>query len=80
MPGGNLAVYRVQKFASDELKQAMTGLLEPVHVFIVAFGTGLLRPSDMVMRNALIADTIPGAHLANALGLARMSMDSAKMV
>jgi MFS family permease len=57
----------------------MTDRLAPTYVLFFAFGNGLLRPSDMVMRNALIADTIPGDTLANALGLARMSMDSAKI-
>ena len=54
-------------------------LLEPVHVFPIAFLAGLVRPSDLVMRNALIADTMPPARLMNALGLSRMTFDTARI-
>lgn len=56
------------------------GLLMPWHVFAVALVAGLLRPSDLVLRNALIADTVPQEQLPNAMGLSRMTMDSARIV
>jgi hypothetical protein len=41
--------------------------LTPSAVFIVAAIAGLVRPNDLVMRNALIGDTIPREHLMVAL-------------
>ena len=58
----------------------LTGLLAPWHVFVIALVSGLLRPSDLVVRNSLIADTVPAALLTNAMGLSRTTMDSARIV
>ena len=58
---------------------ALAGLLSPHLVLGLAFLAGLIRPSDIVMRNSLIGDTIPAAHLANAVGLTRGSMDTARI-
>ena len=66
--------------ASVILALAMIGALAPWHVFPIAFLMGLVRPSDLVMRNALIGDTMPPASLMSALGLARMTMDTARIV
>lgn len=57
----------------------LTGLLTPAWVFVLATLSGLVRPNDLVMRNALIGDTIPSAHLTGALGMSRASMDSARV-
>jgi len=38
---------------------ALTGQLVPVHVFVFGTLLGLFRPSDLVMRYALIGQTIP---------------------
>ena len=57
----------------------LLGLLRPVHVFPVAFLVGLVRPSDIVMRNALIGDTMAPASLVNALALSRMTFDTARI-
>ena len=59
---------------------AMTGALTPWHVFPIAFLMGLVRPSDLVMRNSLIGDTMPPASLMSALGLARTTMDTARIM
>ena len=53
--------------------------LSPAIVLGIALVFGLARPSDSVMRNALIADTVPSGILINAIGLARMTMDSARV-
>jgi predicted MFS family arabinose efflux permease len=58
---------------------AFADMLNVYYVLAAAFLNGLLRPSDLVMRNALIADTVSQDGLANALGLARTNMDSAKI-
>ena len=59
---------------------AVTGLIQPWHVFIVAGFSGLLRPADNVLRQSLIADTVPRRLLMNASGFARTTQDSARIV
>jgi hypothetical protein len=46
---------------------------------LVAALAGLVRPNDLVMRNTLIGETIPAAHLMGALGLSRATSDSARV-
>ena len=58
----------------------VSGLIQPWHVFIVAGFSGLLRPADNVLRQSLIADTVPRALLMNASGFARTTQDSARIV
>jgi predicted MFS family arabinose efflux permease len=59
---------------------ATAGWLTPAWVLVVAALSGIVRPNDLVLRNALIAETIPSGHLINALGLSRATMDSARVV
>jgi MFS family permease len=66
-------------FASVIMVLSLSDILSPVHVFAVALCSGLVRPSDLVMRNALIGDTIPFDHLTNAVGVSRTTMDSARI-
>ena len=65
--------------ASIVMTLGLTDLLAAYHVFAIALLTGLVRTSDMAMRNALIGDTIPASTLMNALGLARLSQDAARI-
>lgn len=58
---------------------ALGGLLVPWHVFVIAGLAGLVRPSDTVMRNALIAQTMPAPHLLGALSLSRVTIDTARI-
>lgn len=58
---------------------AMTGTLRPLHVFLIATASGLIRPSDQTMRNALIAETIPLHGLMPAMGISRTTQDSARI-
>ncbi len=69
------AIYTV--LAAFVLLLTLTGSLAPVWVFVVATLAGIVRPNDQVMRNALIGETIPPAHLMGAVGLSRATMDSA---
>jgi MFS family permease len=55
------------------------GVLTPVHVFVLAGLLGLVRPSDIGMRAALVADTMPPALLVGAMGIQRTTQDSAKV-
>ena len=58
---------------------ALGGALSPVWVFAAATLNGIFRPNDLVMRNSLIGETIPPAHLVGALGMSRATMDSARV-
>jgi predicted MFS family arabinose efflux permease len=57
-----------------------THLLNPLMVFAIAAVSGLIRPSDLAMRNALVAETMPGDRLMGAMGVARTTSDSARVV
>jgi len=58
---------------------ALAGVLSPAWVLVVAALAGIVRPNDLVMRNTLIGETIPPAHLIGALGMSRATMDSARV-
>ena len=58
---------------------AFTGWLTPLWVLVIATLVGIVRPNDLVMRHALIGETIPPAHQIGAVGLARASQDSARV-
>lgn len=59
---------------------ALAGALSIVAVFCVALLAGLVRPSDMGMRNALIGATMPAPWLMGAMGIERMSADTARVI
>ena len=59
---------------------ALLGVLNPIFVFCVAAVSGLVRPSDLAMRNSLVAETMPGDRLMAAMGVARTTSDSARIV
>ncbi len=58
---------------------AATGVLTPAIVLVLASIGGVLRPSDLMLRNALIAQTLPSEMLIGALGLSRTTYDSARI-
>ncbi len=59
---------------------AFTGALRPAYVFIIVTLAGLVRPSDLAMRNALVAETMPPDRLMGAMGVSRTTSDSARIV
>ncbi|HOA95236.1 MAG TPA: MFS transporter [Quisquiliibacterium sp.] len=65
--------------ASVILALAVSGRLDPTLVLIVAAVSGLVRPSDIGMRSALVGATVPAVHLVSAMSLSRTTMDSAKV-
>ena len=58
----------------------VSGVLGPVVVLGIAAASGLLRPAEHIIRNALIAETVPNNLLANAVGFSRTTSDSARIV
>ena len=65
--------------ATTLMTLTLTGVLAPVHVFCIAALMGLVRPSDMGMRAALVGDTMPPANLMQAMGIERTTSDSARI-
>ena len=66
-------------FAAVLLLLALTDRLDPWAVLVVAGLCGLVRPSDIGMRSALVGATVPAPDLVSAMGISRMTMDSAKI-
>ena len=58
---------------------ALSGALAPWHVFAIAALGGLIRPSDMGLRQVLIGQTIRPEMLIGALGISRTTQDTAKV-
>jgi Na+/melibiose symporter-like transporter len=58
---------------------AFTGALTPVYVFIIAALMGMVRPSDIGVRIALVGDTLPPTQLMGAMGIQRTTQDSARV-
>lgn len=56
-----------------------SGVLTPVYVFVISGFFGLVRPSDIGMRAALVGDTMPPAQLVGAMSIQRTTQDSAKI-
>ena len=71
------AIYAV--LAAVLMTFAFTGTLTPLRVFAIAGLAGLIRPSDMMLRNTLIAQTMTSERLLGALGLSRVTSDSARI-
>ncbi len=59
---------------------AALDVIQPWHIFVIASISGLIRPADNVLRQSLIADTVPRELLMNASGLARTTQDTARIV
>jgi len=57
----------------------IAGVLPIWYVFVAAALAGLLRPSEMIIRQSLIADTVPRELLTNAMGFSRTTMESARI-
>ena len=57
----------------------LTGELTPERVFAIGLVSGLVRPSDLVMRNAIIGETMQSEQLMRAMSLSRSTADSARV-
>ncbi len=57
----------------------LTGMLTPIYVFFIATGLGIIRPSDLGVRGALVANTMPHHHLTTAMSVSRTTMDTARL-
>jgi predicted MFS family arabinose efflux permease len=57
----------------------VTGAATATAVFVLAMIVGLVRPSDITMRNLLVGETMPASLLMRAMGLSRTTADSARV-
>jgi predicted MFS family arabinose efflux permease len=74
---GMRAIYAV--LATTMMTLALTGQISPLYVFILASIFGLIRPSDLGVRAALVASIMPHGHLVSAMSVSRSTMDSARI-
>jgi MFS family permease len=58
----------------------VAGIATPVAVFVVGTVIGLVRPSDITLRNLLVGETMPAGLLMRAMGVSRTTADSARVV
>ena len=65
--------------ASTIMMLALTGHLAPLNVMIVVSIMGLIRPSDLGVRGALLADIMPSAQLVGAISVSRTTQDTARI-
>ena len=82
---GNKRVYCAMRACYTVLALVMmalvlTGSLTPLYVFIIATLQGQVRPSDLVLRYALIGETMPQGQLMAATSVSRTTQDSARVI
>ncbi|THD65374.1 MAG: MFS transporter [Bradyrhizobium sp.] len=65
--------------AATLMTLALTGYLTPLYVFIIVAITGLVRPSDLGVRGALVANIMPHHYLIGAISVSRTTMDTARI-
>jgi hypothetical protein len=66
--------------AATIMTLALTGYLAPFNVMCVVSVMGLIRPSDLGVRGALLAGIMPPERLVGAISLSRTTQDSARIV
>lgn len=71
------AAYAV--LAATLMVLVLTGALTPLYVFIIAILMGLVRPSDLGVRGALVATIMPHDLLIGAISVSRTTMDTARI-
>jgi MFS family permease len=58
---------------------ALTGHLSPLYVLVIVAIMGLVRPSDLGVRGALVATIMPHDQLIGAISISRTTMDTARI-
>jgi len=71
------ATYTV--LAATLMTLALTGNLSPLYVLIIVAVMGLVRPSDLGVRGALVATIMPPDQLIGAISVSRTTMDTARI-
>jgi predicted MFS family arabinose efflux permease len=71
------AVYAI--LATTLMSIAFAGAITPAVVFVIAGLMGIVRPSDLGVRQALVADIMPANQLVGAMGMSRTNQDLARV-
>jgi len=71
------ATYSV--LAAALLTLALAGHLSPLYVLVIVAIMGLVRPSDLGVRGALVATIMPSDQLIGAISVSRTTMDTARI-
>lgn len=71
------ATYAV--LAATLMTLALSGHLTPTYVMIIVALMGLVRPSDLGVRGALVAQIMPPDQLIGAISISRTTMDTARI-
>ncbi|MGB9366760.1 MAG: MFS transporter [Xanthobacteraceae bacterium] len=66
-------------FAGTLLMLALAGAVTPLVVLVISCFVGMVRPSDLGVRSALVADNMPPDRLIPAMSIARTTSDSARV-
>jgi MFS family permease len=77
-----LCLMRLTYIAAAALLAALflTDHATPAVVFVIGTVMGLVRPSDITVRNILVGETMPSELLMRAMGVSRTTADSARVV
>ncbi len=65
--------------AGTLLTLALTGYLTPLYVMMIVAVMGLIRPSDLGVRGALVANVMPANLMIGAISVSRTTMDTARI-
>ena len=65
--------------AATLMTLALTGYLTPLYVMIIVAIMGLVRPSDLGVRSALVATIMPHEQLIGAISVSRTTTDTARI-
>jgi MFS family permease len=65
--------------AATLMTLAFAGTLNPLWVLVIVGLNGMVRPSDIGVRTALVAHTMPPDQLLGALAVARTTVDTARI-
>ena len=76
--GAMRAVYLM--LALTLMTLTFTGSMTPAYALAIAAMTGLVRPSDIGVRAALVGNTMPPTHILGAMSIQRTTQDSAKII
>jgi MFS family permease len=71
------ATYAV--LAATLMTLALSGHLSPSYVLVIVAVMGLVRPSDLGVRGALVATIMPSDQLIGAISISRTTMDTARI-
>jgi len=71
------ATYAV--LAATLMTLALTGYLNPLYVMVIVAVMGLVRPSDLGVRGALVANIMPADLMIGAISVSRTTMDTARI-